>query len=309
MCVLQGAGHLPGQGMSFQQLGLIGCGLMGGSFALAVKRAGLVQKVLGFSPSPGSVQKALDMGVIDQAAKSAAQAVQGSDLVLLALPVAATQATMALIRPALDSTTLVMDVGSSKTDVVAAAQVGLQDRMGQFVPAHPIAGKEVSGVQFADAQLYAQQQVILTPIEATTALFLQRAQDLWLGLGCQVKLMSPQDHDAAFAAVSHLPHLLAFAFMNSLSAQVKGPDFLALAGPGFRDFTRIAASDPHMWRDILIANAQEVRAQSKYFQQQLQALELALNQALSTGESEGLMKLIEQASSQRAGWTMGSTAS
>ncbi|NBW78884.1 MAG: prephenate dehydrogenase/arogenate dehydrogenase family protein [Betaproteobacteria bacterium] len=295
--------------MSFQQLGLIGCGLMGGSFALAVKRAGLVQKVLGFSPSPGSVQKALDMGVIDQAAKSAAQAVQGSDLVLLALPVAATQATMALIRPALDSTTLVMDVGSSKTDVVAAAQVGLQDRMGQFVPAHPIAGKEVSGVQFADAQLYAQQQVILTPIEATTALFLQRAQDLWLGLGCQVKLMSPQDHDAAFAAVSHLPHLLAFAFMNSLSAQVKGPDFLALAGPGFRDFTRIAASDPHMWRDILIANAQEVRAQSKYFQQQLQALELALNQALSTGESEGLMKLIEQASSQRAGWTMGSTAS
>ena len=295
--------------MSFQQLGLIGCGLMGGSFALAVKRAGLVQKVLGFSPSPGSVQKALDMGVIDQAAKSAAQAVQGSDLVLLALPVAATQATMALIRPALDSTTLVMDVGSSKTDVVAAAQVGLQDRMGQFVPAHPIAGKEVSGVQFADAQLYAQQQVILTPIEATTALFLQRAQDLWLGLGCQVKLMSPQDHDAAFAAVSHLPHLLAFAFMNSLSAQVKGPDFLALAGPGFRDFTRIAASDPHMWRDILIANAQEVRAQSKYFQQQLQAFELALNQALSTGESEGLMKLIEQASSQRAGWTMGSTAS
>lgn len=295
--------------MSFQQLGLIGCGLMGGSFALAVKRAGLVQKVLGFSPSPSSVQKALDMGVIDQAAKSAAQAVQGSDLVLLALPVAATQATMALIRPALDSTTLVMDVGSSKTDVVAAAQVGLQDRMGQFVPAHPIAGKEVSGVQFADAQLYAQQQVILTPIEATTALFLQRAQDLWLGLGCQVKLMSPQDHDAAFAAVSHLPHLLAFAFMNSLSAQVKGPDFLALAGPGFRDFTRIAASDPHMWRDILIANAQEVRAQSKYFQQQLQALELALNQALSTGESEGLMKLIEQASSQRAGWTMGSTAS
>lgn len=295
--------------MSFQQLGLIGCGLMGGSFALAVKRAGLVQKVLGFSPSPSSVQKALDMGVIDQAAKSAAQAVQGCDLVLLALPVAATQATMALIRPALDSTTLVMDVGSSKTDVVAAAQVGLQDRMGQFVPAHPIAGKEVSGVQFADAQLYAQQQVILTPIEATTALFLQRAQDLWLGLGCQVKLMSPQDHDAAFAAVSHLPHLLAFAFMNSLSAQVKGPDFLALAGPGFRDFTRIAASDPHMWRDILIANAQEVRAQSKYFQQQLQALELALNQALSTGESEGLMKLIEQASSQRAGWTMGSTAS
>jgi len=295
--------------MSFQQLGLIGCGLMGGSFALAAKRAGLVQKVIGFSPSPSSVQKALDMGVIDQAAMSAAQAVPGSDLVLLALPVAATQANLALIRPNLDSTTLVMDVGSTKTDVVLAAQSGLQDRMSQFVPAHPIAGKEVSGVQFADAHLYAQQQVILTPIEATDALFVQRAQDLWVALGCQVKLMSPQDHDAAFAAVSHLPHLLAFAFMNSLSAQAQGPDFLALAGPGFRDFTRIAASEPHMWRDILMANAQEVLAQSQHFQQQLQALELALNQALSTGQSEAFMQLIEQASTQRAGWTMGSTTS
>jgi prephenate dehydrogenase len=255
------------------------------------------------------VQKALDIGVIDEAAKSAAQAVQGSDLVLLALPVAATQATLALIRPTLDSTTLVMDVGSTKTDVVLAAQAGLQDRMGQFVPAHPIAGKEVSGVQFADAHLYAQQQVILTPVEATQAAFVQRAHDLWSALGCQVKLMSPQDHDAAFAAVSHLPHLLAFAFMNSLSAQAQGPDFLALAGPGFRDFTRIAASEPHMWRDILIANAQEVLAQSQLFQQQLQALELALKQALSTGQSEALMKLIEQSSTQRAGWTMGSTAS
>jgi len=295
--------------MSFQQLGLIGCGLMGGSFALAAKRAGLVQKVVGFSPSYSSVQKALDIGVIDEAAKSAAQAVQGSDLVLLALPVAATQATLALIRPALDSTTLVMDVGSTKTDVVLAAQSGLEDRMSQFVPAHPIAGKEVSGVQFADAHLYAQQQVILTPIEATKAAFVQRAQDLWVALGCQVKLMSPQDHDAAFAAVSHLPHLLAFAFMNSLSAQAQGPDFLALAGPGFKDFTRIAASEPHMWRDILMANAQKVLTQSQHFQQQLQALELALNQALSTGQSEALMKLIEQASTQRAGWTMGSTAS
>ena len=295
--------------MNFQQLGLIGCGLMGGSFALAAKRAGLVQRVVGFSPSPSSVQKALDMGVIDQAAMSAAQAVPGSDLVLLALPVAATQATLALIRANLDSTTLVMDVGSTKTDVVLAAKAGLQDRMGQFVPAHPIAGKEVSGVQFADAKLYAQQQVILTPIEATKAAFVQRAQDLWVGLGCQVKLMSPQDHDAAFAAVSHLPHLLAFAFMNSLSAQAQGPDFLALAGPGFRDFTRIAASEPHMWRDILMANAQEVLAQSQHFQQQLQALELALNQALSTGQSEALMQLIEQASTQRAGWTMGSTTS
>ena len=295
--------------MSFQQLGLIGCGLMGGSFALAAKRAGLVQKVVGFSPSQSSVQKALDIGVIDEAAKSAAQAVQGSDLVLLALPVAATQATLALIRPTLDSTTLVMDVGSTKTDVVLAAQAGLQDRMGQFVPAHPIAGKEVSGVQFADAHLYAQQQVILTPVEATQAAFVQRAHDLWSALGCQVKLMSPQDHDAAFAAVSHLPHLLAFAFMNSLSAQAQGPDFLALAGPGFRDFTRIAASEPHMWRDILMANAQKVLTQSQHFQQQLQALELALNQAMSTGQSEALMKLIEQASTQRAVWTMGSTAS
>lgn len=285
----------------FEQLGLIGCGLMGGSFALALKRAGLVKRVVGYSKSPSTTERARQMGVIDVEAPSALLAVSGADLVLLAVPVAATEATFKAIRHLITRDTLVMDVGSTKRDVVDAARRVLKDQVGVFVPAHPITGKELAGVDNADADLYKGRQVILTPLERTSPVQLDKAQKLWTALGCDVKLMTPEAHDAAYAAVSHLPHLIAFALMNAIQNQEQANDFLELAGPGFRDFTRIAASDAHVWRDILMSNREELMAQSKHFQRALHALEMSL----SHSDTTQLETLIDQASETRAHWRMG----
>ncbi len=289
----------------FEQLGLIGCGLMGGSFALAMKRAGLVKRVVGYSKSPSTTERARQMGVIDVEAPSALLAVSGADLVLLAVPVAATEATFKAIRHLVHKDSLIMDVGSTKREVVDAARRVLRDQVGVFVPAHPIAGKELAGVEHADADLYTGRQVILTPIERTFTAQLAKAEQVWTALGCQVRQMSPEAHDATYAAVSHLPHLLAFALMNAVAEQEQGKTFLDLAGPGFRDFTRIAASDPSVWRDILVSNREELLTQSRHFQRALHALE----SAIAIGDPEALEALIEQASSTRAQWRMTATKS
>ncbi|MEZ5702871.1 MAG: prephenate dehydrogenase/arogenate dehydrogenase family protein [Burkholderiaceae bacterium] len=281
--------------------GLIGCGLMGGSFALALKRAGLVKRVVGYSKSPSTTERARQMGVIDVEAPSALLAVSGADLVLLAVPVSATEATFKAIRHLVTKNTLIMDVGSTKRDVVDTARRVLKDQVGVFVPAHPIAGKELSGVEHADVDLYMGRQVILTPIERTLTTQLDKAHQLWTALGCEVKVMTPEAHDAAFAAVSHLPHMIAYALMNAIKGQEQAEEFLALAGPGFRDFSRIAASDPQMWRDVLMANREEVLAQAKQFQRALHAIELTLAHA----ESDKLESLIDKASQARARWRMG----
>jgi prephenate dehydrogenase len=286
----------------FEQLGLIGCGLMGGSFALALKRAGLVKRVVGYSKSPSTTERARQLGVIDVEAPSALLAVSGADIVLIAVPVSATESTFKAIKHLVTPNMLIMDVGSTKRDVIDAGRRGLREHIGSFVPAHPIAGKELSGVEHADPDLYAGKQIILTPIERTLTVQLQKAVDVWTALGCRVLKMSPEQHDAAFAAVSHLPHLIAFALMNGISGQPQGKDYLSLAGPGFRDFTRIAASDPKIWRDIMISNREELLAQSKIFQRTLQAMELMI----SSGNGDALEGLIDQASNTRANWTMAS---
>jgi prephenate dehydrogenase len=285
----------------FEQLGLIGCGLMGGSFALALKRAGLVKRVVGYSKSPSTTERARQMGVIDVEAPSALLAVSGADIVLLAVPVSATEATFKAIRHLITDNMLIMDVGSTKRDVVDAARRVLRDHVGTFVPAHPIAGKEVSGVEHADPDLYSGKQVILTPIDRTLVGHLKRANDVWDALGCKVTQMTPEAHDAAFAAVSHLPHLVAFALMHGIANQPQGKDFLALAGPGFRDFTRIAASDPKMWRDVLLANRHEIVEQAKVFQRSLHNM----LQYIEDSNSEPLEAMIEMASTTRAHWRMG----
>jgi len=286
----------------FEQLGLIGCGLMGGSFALALKRAGMVRRVVGYSKSPSTTERARQLGVIDVEVPSALQAVSGSDLVLLAVPVAATEATLKAIRHGLAPGVLLMDVGSTKSDVVAAARRVLGDRLGAFVPAHPIAGKETAGVNHADPDLYVSRQVILTPLDGTPARLVDKARQVWESVGSHVRVMSPEVHDATFAAVSHLPHLLAFAYMNGLEAQPEGAGYIARGGPGFRDFTRIAAGDPSMWRDILLANQVDVLAQARHFRAGLAALE----NAIAAGDAAALEALIRQASAARAGWHMSS---
>ncbi len=286
----------------FNQLGVIGCGLMGGSFALALKRAGLVKRVIGYSKSPSTTEKAKKLGVIDMAAESALLAVSGSDIVLIAVPVSATEATFKAIRHLVEPGVLFMDVGSTKRDVIDAARRVLKERVASFVPAHPIAGKEVSGIGHADAALYTNRQVILTPISQTNPDLVQKATDVWAAIGSQVLRMTPENHDAAFAAVSHLPHMLAFAYFNSVARQPAGRDFLSLAGPGFRDFTRIAASDPTVWRDILISNREELLKQSMRFRHTLDAME----HVIKTGNVEALEDLIRGASDARSGWQMSS---
>lgn len=285
----------------FNQLGVIGCGLMGGSFALALKRAGLVKRVIGYSKSPSTTEKARQLGVIDQAAESALLAVSGSDVVLIAVPVAATEATFKAIRHLVEPNVLVMDVGSTKRDVVDAARRVLKERIPSFVPAHPIAGKEVAGIAHADASLYSGRQVILTPLPQTSPELVQKATDCWAAIGSQVLRMTPENHDAAFAAVSHLPHMLAFGYFNSVANQPAGRDFLSLAGPGFRDFTRIAASDPAVWRDILMSNREEILKQSQRFRHALDAME----HVMKSGNAEALEDLIRKASEARGGWQMG----
>ncbi len=284
----------------FKQLGLIGCGLMGDSFALALKRAGLVERVIGYSKSPSTTERAKKLGVIDDTAESALLAVSGSDIVLIAVPVAASEATFKAIRDLVEPGVLYMDVGSTKRDVVDAARRVLKERVPCFVPAHPIAGKEVAGIAHADAALYSGRQVILTPLASTDAALVQKATDVWSAIGAQVLKMTPENHDAAFAAVSHLPHLLAFAHFSAVVKQPAGQDFLALAGPGFRDFTRIAASDPAVWRDILVSNREEILKQSLRFRHTLDALE----HVIRSGNVEALEDLLRQASDARGGWQM-----
>ena len=284
----------------FERLALIGCGLMGGSFALAARQAGLVRTIFGFSASEKTRQRARELRVIDQACASVAEAVRGADLVLLAVPVGAMRDSFAAMAPALSAQTLLMDVGSTKCDVIAAAVATLGDKLSCFVPAHPIAGKEVAGIDHADARLYQDRRTILTPLSSNSMRHTKLAHDIWSALGSHVNTMTAADHDQTFAAVSHLPHLLAFAAVHALTTHPQGADYLDMAGPGFRDFSRIAASDPAVWRDILCANRTEVLAQLAHFRASLAQFEAAMQQ----GDTTGLQQLIQQASDVRSGWSL-----
>ena len=290
--------------LRFKKLALIGCGLMGGSFALALREAGAVEHIVGYSASQTTRERAVQLKVIDQACNSVAEAVQDADLVLLAVPVGATKQSFAAMASALAPNALLMDVGSTKCDVVAAAENTLGDRLSCFVPAHPIAGKEVAGIEHAESTLYVNRRTILTPLTRTGIKQIANAQKVWTAIGSHVSLMKPDAHDATFAAVSHLPHLVAFALVNAISQQPKGADHLSMAGPGFRDFSRIAASDPAVWRDILLANRAQVMHQSSLLRQALDQLE----NAMATGHAQALEDLIAQASHTRAQWRLGGLA-
>ena len=286
--------------MKFERLALIGCGLMGGSFALALRQAGWVQHIAGFSASEATRQRAVQLHVIDQACLSVQEAVQGADLVLLAVPVGAMHTSFAAMREVLSPQALVMDVGSTKCDVIAAAQAELGERLNCFVPAHPIAGKERAGIEHAEAGLYQDRRTILTPLPKTGIHRLQSAHEVWSAIGSHVSTMTPESHDATFAAVSHLPHLLAFATVNAVASQSQGAAYLDMAGPGFRDFSRIAASDSAVWRDILSANQSEVLTQISHFRAALNQFE----NALTSGDTQALQALIQQASDVRGAWTL-----
>jgi prephenate dehydrogenase len=285
------------------QLGVIGCGLMGGSFALALREAGQVHRIVGHSRVRASAERAQALGVIDEVADTPADAARGSDLVLLAVPVSATGSVLATLRDALEPQALCMDVGSTKRDVVEAAAAALGARVRQFVPAHPIAGSEQAGVDHAHAGLYRDRLVVLTPNAGHDPACVERARWLWQSVGARVRQMDPGSHDSAFAAVSHLPHLLAYAFFESIAGQPEGATLLDLAGPGFRDFTRIAAGEPAMWRDILLANRDEVLRQAAAFRAALDSLEAML----TSGDPAALYARLDAIARSRGAWQMRGT--
>lgn len=283
-----------------RKLAVIGCGLMGGSLALALKRAEHVHEVVGYSRKPATREQALALGVIDTAAPGLAQAVHGADMVVLATPVGALAPTMAAMAPYLSREAMITDVGSTKADVVAHAQAHLRDHIKRFVPAHPIAGKEHAGVAHADADLYENRKVILTPLPNNSLGAIAGVQAMWGICGAEVIRMTPQEHDTVFAAVSHLPHLLAFAYINGLADQTRLAQFLALAGPGFRDFTRIAGAHPEMWRDVYLSNREAIRDQLNHFKAALGRFE----QALDEQDAAALAAFVARSRDVRAPWQL-----
>jgi prephenate dehydrogenase len=259
------------------KLALIGVGLIGGSFARALRAAGEVDAVIGFDEDPAALSAALTLGAITEGAASAAAAVKQADLVLLAVPVGAMRSVMRAIAPHLRAGAVVTDVGSTKADVIAAARSELGAAFPRFVPGHPIAGRETHGVRSSQPRLFEGKLFIATPAAATSDEALARVEHLWQRLGCRVERMEAEEHDRVFAAVSHLPHLLAFALVARIAAEDDAERKLAKAGAGFRDFTRIAASSPTMWRDVCVANREALSVELAGYRALLDDLQAALD--------------------------------
>ena len=237
-----------------KKITIFGVGLIGGSFALALKKAGVAGQVVGVGRSAASLAGAKELGIIDVASTSVEDAVAGADLILVAAPVAQTEAILASIEPHLQAGTVVTDAGSTKTDVVAAARKALGKKIVQFVPGHPIAGREQNGPDAAIVDLYVGKKTVLTPLPENTESDVVRVANAWEQCGAIIHRLAPQEHDRVFAAVSHLPHLLAYALVDDIARKPHADLLFQYAASGFRDFTRIAGSSPEMWRDISLAN-------------------------------------------------------
>ncbi|KAF7598095.1 MAG: prephenate dehydrogenase [Candidatus Dactylopiibacterium carminicum] len=282
----------------FARIVICGVGLIGGSFALALKKAGLVQTVVGVGRSAATLEEARSLGLIDEIATDWAVALKGADLLLLAMPVGQMDSVMKAAAPHLEPQTLVTDAGSTKGDVFAAVYENLQHRLATVVPAHPIAGAEKSGPTAAFADLYQGKRVVLTPLPESDPAAVARVRAAWEACGARISEMHPQDHDRVFAAVSHLPHLLAFGLVHEIQARDNAEQLFGFAASGFRDFTRIAGSHPEMWRDICMSNRQALLAELDTYLSELAWLRALLIQ----GDAAALERLFTQASQARNAW-------
>jgi prephenate dehydrogenase len=285
----------------FERVAVIGVGLIGGSFALALKAAGACGHVAGAGRNPENLRRAKELGAIDSIAADAAAAARGADLVLLAAPVAQFERIFAAIAPALGRHALVTDAGSTKRDVLAAARNALGAKLPQFVPAHPIAGAEQSGAAAAHADLFRGKRVVLAPLAENPRDAVARVQAAWEACGARIFRMAPGEHDAVFAAVSHLPHLLAYALVHEIAQRADSAQLFGYAAGGFRDFTRIASSHPEMWRDICVANRDALVAELDRFAARL----AALRPLLERGDGEALERVFSEARAARSRWLNG----
>lgn len=281
-----------------KKLVIFGVGLIGGSVALALKKAGSTAQIVGCGRSYENLKTALDLHVIDAAASNIAEALKDADMILIATPVAQTPAILHAIKPHLDSHTIITDAGSTKVDVLRNAKEILGEQFSQFVGGHPIAGAEKSGVTAAIANLYQHKNVVLTPDPATNHQAIQSVRELWQSCSANVSEMPAETHDGIFAAVSHLPHLLAFALVDEVASRPNAEQLFGFAASGFRDFTRIAGSHPEMWRDICLANRPALLSEITAYQKEL----THLKQMLEQKDGESLHALFERASVARNGW-------
>jgi len=287
--------------MRFAKVAVIGVGLIGGSFALALKAARLAGTVAGAGRGAANLKLALEQGVIDAVAADAADAARDADLVLVAAPVAQFAGIFAALAPVLKPGALVTDAGSTKRDVVAAARAGLGEKLAQFVPAHPIAGAERSGAAAASAELFKGRRVVLAPLPENAPATVEAVEQAWAACGARVGRMAPDEHDAVLAAVSHLPHLLAYALVHEVAGRENAGQLFGYAAGGFRDFTRIASSHPEMWRDICVANRDALLAELERFQAKL----ASLRPLVAAGDGTALEKLFAEARAARNRWLAG----
>jgi prephenate dehydrogenase len=281
-----------------KKIAIFGVGLIGGSFALALKKAGAVERIVGVGRTAATLARAQELGIIDTASTSVAEALLGADLVLIAAPVAQTEAILASIKPHLQPGTVVTDAGSTKTDVVAAARKALGDKIAQFVPGHPIAGRELNGPDAAIVDLYVGKKVVLAPLPENAARDVERVAQAWQQCGAIIHQLTPEKHDCVFAAVSHLPHLLAYALVDDIAKKPHADLLFQYAASGFRDFTRIAGSSPEMWRDISLANQAALLSELDSYMAQL----MQLRSALAAGDGHAIEAVYANAQQARLNW-------
>lgn len=286
--------------MKFAKVVVCGVGLIGGSFALALKAAGRVDRVIGLGRRVESLQDALRLGVIDEISTDWASALDGAQLVMLAVPVGQMSKVMAEFAPFLRAGTYVTDGGSTKRDVVDAAYQCLGARVECFVPGHPIAGAEKSGATAARADLFRGRRVVLTPLRENPRMAVEVVRDAWRACGALVSETSAQQHDRTLAAVSHLPHLLSFALEHELAGRPNADRYFDLAAGGFRDFTRIASSHPEMWRDIMLANRDAVLAELSSYEREL----AMLRELIQNGDRSALEEIFARARAARDAWIL-----
>lgn len=281
---------------TFDRIVVFGVGLIGGSFALALKQAGEVKQVIGVGRRVETLQRAQALGIIDTIGD--ASSVAGADLVLIAAPVAQTEMLLREMQPHLQAGTVVTDAGSTKSDVVQAARAALGEKIAQFVPGHPIAGREQNGPEAALADLYHGKKIVLTALPENSSDSIARVAGAWERCGALIHYLSAEEHDAVFAAVSHLPHLLAYALVGDIASRENADRLFQYAASGFRDFTRIAGSSPEMWRDISLANRQALLAELDAYTAQLASLRTMLLSA----DGAALEQVYARAQSARQSW-------
>lgn len=282
----------------FEKVAIFGVGLIGGSFALALKQRDAAAHILGCGRSAAALQRARALGIIDAIADSVEQAVTDADLILIAAPVAQSGAILRSIAPFLQPRCVVTDAGSTKADVVRAAREALGAKIGQFVPAHPIAGRESNGPDAALADLYVGKKVVITALPENTAAAIECVAAAWRGCGALIRQLSPAEHDRVFAAVSHLPHLLAYALVDDIACKPHADRLFDYAASGFRDFTRIAGSSPEMWRDIALANQTALLGELDAYLAKLQTL----RQSLAASDGAAMGSIFTNAQHARQKW-------